>query len=75
MTLDAINGSVTVVIDLDTGARVPHFAEPDLTSLHAFIEQHSFGLLISQVDGLPFATHLPFLLDRDAGPQGTRSLM
>jgi transcriptional regulator len=47
------------------------FAEPDLTRLHDFIEQHSFGLLVSQVDGLPFATHLPFLLERTAGPNGT----
>jgi transcriptional regulator len=46
------------------------FAEPDLTRLHDFIEQNSFGLLVSQVDGLPFATHLPFLLDRTAGAQG-----
>src|SRR5271170_5889712 len=47
------------------------FAESDLTKLHDFIEQHSFGLLVSQVDGLPFAAHLPFLLERTAGPHGT----
>ena len=47
------------------------FAEPDVTRLHDFIEQHSFGLLVSQVEGLPFASHLPFLLDRTAGPHGT----
>jgi transcriptional regulator len=47
------------------------FAEPDLARLHDFIEQHSFGLLVSQVGGLPFATHLPFLLERAAGPHGT----
>ncbi|HEY7427093.1 MAG TPA: FMN-binding negative transcriptional regulator [Gemmataceae bacterium] len=47
------------------------FAEPDQTRLHDFIEQHSFGLLVSQVDGLPFASHLPFLLERAAGPHGT----
>jgi transcriptional regulator len=47
------------------------FAEPDLTKLHDFIEQHSFGLLVSQVNGLPFASHLPLLLDRTAGPHGT----
>jgi transcriptional regulator len=47
------------------------FAETDLTRLHDFIEQHSFGLLVSQVDGLPFASHLPFLLHRTAGPRGT----
>jgi transcriptional regulator len=38
------------------------FVETNLPTLHDFIEQHCFGLLASQVDGLPFATHLPFLL-------------
>jgi transcriptional regulator len=46
------------------------FVEPDLTTLHDFIERHSFGLLVSQVEGMPFATHLPFLLDRAVGTQG-----
>jgi transcriptional regulator len=46
------------------------FAETDRTTLHDFIEQHSFGLLVSQHDGLPFASHLPLLLERDAGPHG-----
>ena len=47
------------------------FAETDLSKLHDFIEQNSFGLLVSQADGLPFASHLPILLDRTAGPHGT----
>jgi transcriptional regulator len=47
------------------------FNESDQSKLHDFIESNSFGLLVSQVDGLPFATHLPFLLDRTTGPQGT----
>jgi transcriptional regulator len=47
------------------------FAEPDLTRLHDFIEQNSFGVLVSQVDGVPFATHVPFLLQRTTGPHGT----
>jgi transcriptional regulator len=47
------------------------FAEADRTRLHDFIEQNSFGVLVSQVGGRPFATHLPFLLDRTAGPHGT----
>jgi transcriptional regulator len=46
------------------------FAEPDQSRLHDFIDRNSFGLLVSQVDGLPFATHLPFLLERTSGPQG-----
>jgi transcriptional regulator len=51
----------------------PHFAESDPTKLHDLIERHSFGLLVSQSGGEPFATHLPFLLDRTAGPHGTLS--
>ena len=47
------------------------FAEHDQIRLHEFIEQNSFGLLVSQVGGLPFATHLPFLLERTAGSHGT----
>lgn len=46
------------------------FAEHDQSKLHAFIERHSFGLLVSQVNGEPFATHLPLLLERAAGTQG-----
>jgi len=52
-----------------------HFAENDSAVLHGLIRDHSFGLLISVVDGAPFATHLPFLLDTEvgaeAGPHGT----
>jgi transcriptional regulator len=47
------------------------FAETDIAKLHAFVEQYSFGVLINQVDGTPQASHLPFLLDRNAGPHGT----
>ncbi|QEL14090.1 FMN-binding negative transcriptional regulator [Limnoglobus roseus] len=47
------------------------FAVPELDTLHAFIARHSFGLLVSNVGGESFATHLPFLLDRTAGPHGT----
>lgn len=46
------------------------FAESDQTKLHDFIRQNSFGLLISQVDYLPFASHLPILLEPDTGPCG-----
>jgi transcriptional regulator len=49
----------------------PHFAESDPATLFVFVERHSFGLLVSQVGGEPFATHLPLLLDRAAGPHGT----
>lgn len=50
----------------------PSFAERDLPTLHAFIEAHPFAVLVSAsaTDGL-FATHLPVVLDRDAGAHGT----
>jgi transcriptional regulator len=48
------------------------FAERDLPTLLAFIEAHSLATLVthSATEGL-FATHLPLVLDRAAGPQGT----
>lgn len=49
----------------------PHFAQTDAATLHAFIERYSFGLLVSDAGGEPFATHLPFLLERTAGPHGS----
>ena len=41
------------------------FAVEDRETLYGLIRANSFGLLISQVDGQPFATHLPFLLEGD----------
>jgi transcriptional regulator len=46
------------------------FQETDLNKLFDLIEQNSFGLLISDFDGVPFATHLPLLLDRTVAPYG-----
>jgi len=48
----------------------PHFAENDVARLHQFIEHNSFGLLVTQTDGTPTASHLPFLLDRTVGQHG-----
>jgi transcriptional regulator len=47
------------------------FAEADQHRLHDFIEANSFGLLVSTHRGEPFATHLPFLLDRQAHAGGS----
>ena len=47
-----------------------YFREDDQTVQHDFIEQNSFGLFVSQLEGAPFATHLPFALDRQQGPHG-----
>lgn len=48
----------------------PAFAETDLATLHTFIRRHSFGTLVSQVEGAPYATHLPLLLRPMEGTHG-----
>lgn len=47
------------------------FHETDPTKLFDFIEQNGFGLLTSPGDEQPLGSHLPFLLDRTVGAQGT----
>jgi transcriptional regulator len=44
------------------------FAQPDTDKLHDFIRGNSFALLTSQGHGGLIASHLPLLLDADAGP-------
>jgi transcriptional regulator len=46
------------------------FQVAEQAKLFDFIEQNSFGLLVCQANGEPFVTHLPFLLERTAGPHG-----
>ena len=40
-----------------------HFAVTDLPTLHAFVREHGFAVVISNVEGVPFATHLPLMLE------------
>jgi transcriptional regulator len=47
------------------------FAVTDLAVLHDFMEQYSFATLVTQHSGEMTASHIPFVLDRNAGPQGT----
>lgn len=42
-----------------------NFVEDDRQTLDAVIRANSFGLLVSTLDGAPYATHLPFMLDGD----------
>jgi transcriptional regulator len=49
------------------------FAENKVSTLHDFIEHHSFGLVISCADRRAVASHLPLLLDRKAGANGSLS--
>jgi transcriptional regulator len=47
-----------------------YFAEADPEKLFDFIQANSFGILFSQREGHPYATHLPFLVERAAEPNG-----
>ena len=46
------------------------FREDDIDTLHKFMRAYSFATLITQHEGAPFATHLPFILDAQRGPNG-----
>tara|TARA_R110002072_G_scaffold179059_1_gene335023 strand:+ start:59960 stop:60589 length:630 start_codon:yes stop_codon:yes gene_type:complete len=47
------------------------FAEKDLSILHSCIEENSFATLITTDSEGPVVSHLPLLLDRADGPNGT----
>lgn len=47
------------------------FAEKNLETLYALIEDHGFATLVTNTASGPMATHLPIMLDRARGPQGT----
>jgi len=46
------------------------FRVTDLETLWAFMEAESFAALVTVRAGLPFASHVPILLDRHDGPHG-----
>ncbi|MCZ2148780.1 MAG: FMN-binding negative transcriptional regulator [Bryobacterales bacterium] len=48
----------------------PHHRVEDIALMQEFIEEFSFGILVTGADGLR-ATHIPVLLDRARGPYGT----
>jgi transcriptional regulator len=50
-----------------------HFKETNPKRISALIEDYSFGMLVTVLDGLPFVSHLPFVFDRSAGPKGKLS--
>jgi transcriptional regulator len=42
------------------------YEEKDKETIHAFIRENSFGILISVKDGLPIGTHIPLHLEKNA---------
>ena len=47
------------------------FCEDDPALLHDLMQRYNFAALVTQHEGAPFATHLPFILDTARGPHGT----
>jgi transcriptional regulator len=49
------------------------YEEKDTETIHAFIKENSFAILISVKEGLPIGTHIPLLLEKNG--QGQDILM
>jgi transcriptional regulator len=47
------------------------FQEDDSETLHALMQTYNFATLVTQQDGVPFGSQLPFLLDTKRGSYGT----
>ena len=47
-----------------------HFREDRLDVLHALMRAEPFATVVTAMDGVPEATHLPLLLDASRGPYG-----
>ncbi len=47
-----------------------HFAEADPAALHGLMGRYGFALLVTVVDGEPFASHLPLLHQAEGGEFG-----
>ena len=43
-----------------------HYKNEDLKEVKEFIKQNSFGILVNQTNGRPWATHIPLELDIDS---------
>ena len=43
-----------------------HYKNENLDEVREFIRHNSFGILVNQLDGMPWATHIPLELERNA---------
>lgn len=44
-----------------------HYKNENISEVKDFLKSNSFGILVNQVNGKPWATHIPLELDVDAG--------
>ncbi len=52
------------------------FREDDITRLHTLMQDYNFAALVTQQpDGVPVATHLPFIVDTKRGAPGYGTLL
>ena len=49
----------------------PHFRVEELDAIHTLAHENPFATLVTAFEGVPFASHVPFLLETEAGSQGT----
>ena len=47
----------------------PKYRQTRLEEVEHFLKENAFGILVSQGDGRPLATHIPLLLEKDAEDQ------
>jgi len=47
------------------------FRAEDRAQIHGLMRAYNFAVMVTQHDGAPFATHMPFLLDAERGAHGT----
>lgn len=47
----------------------PHFSFTERAEIVAFMRRFNFAAIVSQVEGLPFATHLPFVVEENEDGQ------
>jgi transcriptional regulator len=43
-----------------------HFKEEDAEKVASFIDENAFGVLVTVFEGRPFASHIPFIYDRES---------
>ena len=66
-----MGGGAAGTVRKGKGVYIPaHFHEQEISALHDMMRRNSFAALVTVADGVPFATHLPVLLNSETPPYG-----